>query len=147
MLKTLACALALFLSSSSAFAAMPDAWVVVRDHDGVSMHGDTGDLEAAHSHLREVGPGYLWFRHAGKEYLVRGDSLREVDELTRKQAELGAEQGRLGKVQGELGREQGRIGREQGKLSLQQRDLSRQVQRKIDELIESSLKDGSAKPI
>jgi predicted nucleic acid-binding Zn-ribbon protein len=201
-MKTLACALVLL--SSAAFSAPPDAWVVVRDDRSASMHGEPRDLEAARSHLRELGPGYLWFRHDGKEYVVRdGALLEEIDEAARPQEELGQAQGELGRRQGELGRQQGELGREQGqlgqkqarvamrraqremsgekadsaerdveetqrqlgkaqqvlgreqekigreqeKMGRQQQKLSPAMQRKIQELIEASLKNGTAKAI
>src|SRR5437879_5173108 len=73
------------------------------------------------SHLREFGPGYLWFRHDGKEYVVRdGEKLKEINDLADRQSELGAEQGRLGRVQGDLGRQQGQLGRQQGEMGREQ---------------------------
>src|SRR4051794_32650109 len=101
------------LSSVSAYARDRDPWVVVRDENSVSMSGNTRDLERARSLLHEIGPGYLWFRHDGKEYVVRdGEKLKEINDLADRQAELGAEQGRLGRVQGDLGRQQGQLGRQ-----------------------------------
>lgn len=191
MLKTLA---ALLLVASPALAATDDAWVVVHGPDSISMHGDMHDLEAAKSHLRELGPGYLWFRHDGKQYVVRGEGLKEIEALAEEQQDLGAQQGRLGKAQGELGRPQGelghqqgalgreqarsamredreaqreaaetqrelgraqeslgreqaKLGREQAKLGEQQRALSKRMEQKIRHLIETSLKDGTAKAI
>jgi chromosome segregation ATPase len=128
-MKTLACALVLL--SSAALSAEPDAWVVVRDDRSASMHGDLRDLEAARSHLRELGPGYLWFRHEGKEYVVRdGALLKEIDEAARPQEELGQAQGELGRRQGRLGRQQGELGREQGQLGEKQARVAMQRARR-----------------
>jgi len=118
-MRTVACAI--LLLSFSAFARSKDSWVVVRDENSVSMSGSTHDLERARSLLRDLGPGYLWFRHDGKEYVVRdGEKLKEINDLADRQSELGAEQGRLGRVQGDLGRQQGQLGREQGAMGREQ---------------------------
>ena len=204
-MKTLFCS---FLFLASAALASEDAWVLVRDEQSSSMHGDTRDLEAARSHLHELGPGYLWFRHGGKEYVLRdsgalqqieeavrpqmelgqaqgelgkrqGDLGRQQGQLGREQGELGRKQARvamrraergisgekpgpedreaerdveetqrqLGKAQGVLGREQGKIGEEQGKMGLQQAALSKDLEKKIRQVIETSLRNGTAKPV
>ncbi|HZX96514.1 MAG TPA: hypothetical protein VFE90_18495 [Myxococcales bacterium] len=171
---------ALVLLAPAAFSA-EDSWVVVRGERGATMHGGLADLEVARKYLKDFGPAYLWFRHGGKEYVVRdGKMIEQIDELTRPQEELGEEQGRLGKHQARLGqqqaelgmrqaqaalhgdhaeqrelgdaqnaigREQEKIGREQEKMGKQQQKLSRQVEQKVAMLIDSSLKDGSAKPV
>lgn len=85
-MKTLFCGL-LFLAT--AVLASEDAWVVVHDKDSSSMHGDLRDLEAARSHFGELGPGYLWFRRGGKEYVVRDQGALQQIDATRPQAELG----------------------------------------------------------
>lgn len=196
-------ALALVASASSE----TESWVLVRDSRTTSMHGDLDDLRVAKSHLREVGPGYLWFRRGGKAYLVKdGKVVEEIEAVTKPQEELGEEQSRLGeqqsrlgeqqaklgerqaalgqkqaeialrrasrelngdhqardreaeqdladtqrelsKAQQALGREQQKMGREQQKLGEQQRELSRKVERRVDELIAASLRNGTARPV
>jgi bla regulator protein BlaR1 len=115
------------LGSTSALARSPgdDAWVMVRSNEGSSMRGDMRDLQTARSHLRELGPGYLWFRHDGKEYVVQdGKLIEELEAMERPQEELGEEQGRLGKKQAELGKQQGELGRKQGELGRAQADTA-----------------------
>jgi len=205
-----------FLAALTLLSALPvaahdadeDSWVVVRDDKSATMHGDIGDLKIARRHLREFGPGYLWFRHDGKEYVVRdGAVIKAIDEMTRpqedlgqaqselgrrqsdlghQQAKLGEQQARLGQRQAEvslreahrglrgertdkrdrdeqreiddlqrelskaqetLGREQEKIGHEQEKMGREQEKLSKKVQRKVEELIEASLKNGAAKRV
>jgi len=81
-----------------------DAWVVVRDDRSSTMHGDMDDLRLARRHLREFGPGYLWFRHDGKEYVVRdGAAIKTIEEAVQPQEELGKTQGDLGRRQADLG--------------------------------------------
>ena len=58
------------------------AWVVVRDANSTSMHGDVEDLRKARSHFKELGPGYLWFRRQGKEYVVRdAKTIEQIEEV------------------------------------------------------------------
>jgi hypothetical protein len=184
-----------------------ESWVLVRDSRTTSMHGDMEDLRVAKHHLRELGPGYLWFRRGGKAYVVKdGKVVDAIEEALKPQEELGEEQSRLGeqqsrlgeqqsklgerqsalgarqaqvamrraqrelngerpprdreseqelaetqrelsKAQQALGREQQKMGREQQKLGDQQRELSRKVERRVDELIAASLRDGTARPV
>jgi hypothetical protein len=161
------CALALL-------ATAPDAWIYVRDERNSSMSASMADLKVALKQLKRLGPGYLWFRRDGKQYVVRdGKAMEQIEESVRPQEELGQQQARLGKVQSDLGRQQGaiglrqaeaspdeqqelaraqnalgreqnRIGREQEKLGKKQEELGKQTERKVHELIEASLKDGRA---
>jgi hypothetical protein len=97
--------LALMLASSG------DAWVVVHESSS-SMSGSTRDLERARSFMQKEGAHFLWFRHAGREYIVRdGKALDAIKEAMRPQLELGEEQSRLGKKQSELGSGNGAISR------------------------------------
>ena len=59
------------LCLASSAAAAGDAWALVRDAQKVSMAADLKDLDKARSYLAKFGPGYLWFRHAGQDYVVR----------------------------------------------------------------------------
>src|SRR5437016_5056061 len=94
----LLCALALLAT---------DAWVVVHDDRSSTMHGDMDDIRLARRHLREIGPGYLWFRHEGKEYVVRdGAAIKTIEEAVQPQEELGKTQGDLGRRQADLGQQQ-----------------------------------------
>jgi bla regulator protein BlaR1 len=162
----------------AAFAA-EDGWVVVRGERSATMHGDSGDLRVARRYLKDFGPDYLWFRHDGKEYVVRdGKAIEQIEEAVRPQEELGEKQGKLGQHQARLGqqqaqlgmrqaraalhgddseqrelgdaqeaigKEQEKIGREQEKMGRLQETLAKEVERKVAQLIETSLKDGSAK--
>jgi len=46
-----------------------------------------------------------------------------------------------------LGREQGKIGEEQGKMGRQQAALSKELEKKVRQVIETSLRDRTAKPV
>jgi bla regulator protein blaR1 len=110
--------LALILAvAPAALARDGDSWVVVRSDKGATMHGDISDLESARKHLKEFGPGYLWFRRDGKQYVVRdGKVLEAIEEAVKPQEALGEEQGRLGERQADLGRQQAKLGGQQAEL-------------------------------
>ena len=105
------------LFAPAAFAE--DSWVVVRGERGATMHGDLADLKVARAYQNNFGPAYLWFRHDGKQYVVRdGKTIEQIDELVRPQGELGEEQARLGKHQARLGQQQAELGMRQARAGL-----------------------------
>jgi hypothetical protein len=166
-----------------------DAWVLVRDENHVTMNGDLKDLAPAQKFLKKIGPGYLWVRHGGRQYLIRdGKVLEEVEkaahadvavdereaaldeqeqELDRHQQKIdrhqaaleewedasGAER-QLQKAQAELQRAQElvneaqrKIGREQERLGQAAEKAAREGDRRVAELIETALRDGTAKEV
>ena len=96
----------------------------------VMMSGSTGDVDHARR-LRRNSERLLWFRHGGKEYVVRDAALLQqveeiwlpVNELGRQLGQLGSRQGELGSKQGELGAKQGEVGAKQGILGAKQGKL------------------------
>jgi len=74
--------LALTLAFAPAVVAHDDedSWIVVRGDKGATMHGDIADLKLARRYLKDFGPGYLWFRRDGKEYVVRDGKVIEAIE-------------------------------------------------------------------
>jgi chromosome segregation ATPase len=116
------------------------------DHDGVafsfglmtggtqnfsgSLTDDDGD---AMEKVRAKEQGrFLWFRLAGKNYVVHDpqalDQVREImqpqEELGRRQGALGDQQSRLGDKQSDLGERQSKLGEEQSRISERASDLS-----------------------
>ena len=75
--------------------------------------------------------------HGGKSTKADRDDEHEIASI----------QHELSKAQQTLGREQEKIGREQEKMGHEQERLSKEVQRKVEALIEASLKNGTAKPV
>jgi hypothetical protein len=95
-------------------------FVYVRDDRTTTMSGTIDDVARARRYRRSGEP-LLWFRHEGREYVVRDPNvLREVDALWEPVTRIGAEQGRLGSRQGALGAEQGRYGARQGEIGAKQ---------------------------
>ena len=106
---------ALVLVSTAAFAE--DPWVLVRDPQRVTMSGDLKNLDKARKYLAKFGPGYLWFRHAGKEYLVRdGKLLRQVEDVAQGEGTTAAQEALLEAQEQELERHQQRLEQHQAAI-------------------------------
>jgi bla regulator protein BlaR1 len=99
-----------------------DSYVLLYgDDDSASMSGSMDDLQRVKRMRTNSREDFLWFRHNGKEYVVRDAALLEqVKELSKAQGELGARQGELGGRQGALGAKQGALGAKQGALGAEQ---------------------------
>jgi bla regulator protein BlaR1 len=144
--------------SSSGFAPAPDVaveqqtaespakeklnYIFFVDDDHTTMSGATEDVERARR-LKRPGEPMLWFRHGGREYVLRDPAtLRRIaamwgpanaigdaqGQLGGKQGALGATQGMIGARQGELGAQQGMIGDRQSRLADQRSELERRVE-------------------
>src|SRR5260221_14775072 len=101
------------LLSSSALAE--DPWVWVRDEQRVTKSGDLKNLDQARKHLKKFGPGYLWFRRGGKQYVLRdGELLREVKQVARPEEDVWAGDAGLDREETELGRQPAKLPRPPG---------------------------------
>jgi bla regulator protein BlaR1 len=104
-----------------------ESYVLLHGDNSASMSGSMSDIDKAKKLRGNGGGDILWFRHAGKEYVVHDaatlkaarEVFKEQEELGRKQGELGEQQGKLGGRQGELGGKQGALGAKQGALGAQ----------------------------
>ena len=105
-------------------------YVLFLDEHHTSMSGTMRDIEIARRHRRN-GERLLWFRQAGREYVVRDPSTIDqvldlwapVNVVGAQQGKVGARQGELGARQGEIGERQGRIGVEQGRIGAKQGEI------------------------
>ncbi len=101
-----------------------EEYVLLSANGSSTMNGSTADIGRARKLL---GPGekeILWFRHGGKEYVVRDpQTLQAAFALFAPQAELGSRQAELGSRQAELGSRQAALGAEQAKLGAKQARL------------------------
>lgn len=95
-----------------------DAWVLVQDEQRVTMSGSVkDDLEPARKLLKELGPGYLWFRHGGKQYVVRdGKFLDQILKVAQGDPAVQAHEARLEEQDQELDRQQQKIDRHEAEL-------------------------------
>jgi beta-lactamase regulating signal transducer with metallopeptidase domain len=102
-------------------------YVLFLDDHNTHMSGSTQDIELARRH-RRAGERLLWFRQAGREYVVRDPSVIDqvlnlwapVNAIGNEQGKVGARQGEIGARQGEIGERQGRVGNEQGAIGAKQ---------------------------
>lgn len=105
-------------------------YVLFLDDNHTSMSGTMQDVEIARRHRRN-GERLLWFRQAGREYVVRDPSVIDsvldlwapVNLVGEQQGKIGSRQGELGARQGEIGQRQGRIGAEQGIIGAKQGEI------------------------
>ncbi len=102
-------------------------FVLFVDEHSTTSSGSMADIERARRY-RRGGEQLLWFRHEGREFVVRDQRIMEevlaiwlpVNEIGTEQGRLGGEQGAIGAKQGELGAKQGALGSEQGRLGARQ---------------------------
>ena len=95
-------------------------YVLFLDGDHTNTSGTRRDIETARRHRRN-GERLLWFRQAGREYVVRDPSvIEQVLNLWAPVNVIGGQQGKVGERQGELGARQGAIGARQGQVGLEQ---------------------------
>jgi len=114
-----------------------EAWALIEGggKSNVWMSGSSGDMRRIDALRARDGGPLLWFRHDGREYVVRDAAtleraraiLEPQMQLGRQQGELGSKQGELGAQQGELGARQGELGAQQGALGAQQAKLAAQM--------------------
>jgi hypothetical protein len=89
------------------------------DH-GTTMSGSWSDGRNV-ERLRRGNERLLWFRHNGKEFVVRdAAALDEAERINRPMAEIGAKQGAIGAQQGAIGAKQGEVGAKQGEIGARQ---------------------------
>ncbi len=95
-------------------------YVLLHDDQHSTSSGTSGDMRRARSYQRSGEP-LLWFRHDGREYIVRDPAtLDEVEAVWKPVSELGGEMGKIGAKQGEIGAKQGAIGARQGLVGAEQ---------------------------
>ena len=102
-------------------------YVLFLDDHHTNMSGSMRDIETARRYRRN-GERLLWFRKAGREYVIRDPSAIDqvlnlwapVNVIGDEQGKVGTRQGEIGARQGEIGTRQGRIGAEQGAIGAQQ---------------------------
>ena len=94
-----------------AFALLAsDTWILFHDEQRVTMAGDLSNLKSAQQLFKKFGPHYLWFRHAGKEYVVRdGKVLDKADQIAPGDGEVDAREAVLDQADAELDRHQQKI--------------------------------------
>ncbi|HYM76274.1 MAG TPA: M56 family metallopeptidase [Candidatus Dormibacteraeota bacterium] len=108
----------------------------------VNVPDMTAALDKLKAKLQKLGPT------ATMEQI--GDLQSEIGDLQSKigdiQSQAGDAQSKLGEQQGELGEKQGKLGELQGELGEQQGKLAEEASRRMKELLDEAVKNGTAKP-
>ena len=98
-----------------------DSYVLLSGEHTSMMNGSTSDIERVRKLRGDSKADFLWFRRAGKEYVVRDPAaLQKARDLFKPQMELGQRQAELGSKQAELGSRQAALGSQQAALGSQQ---------------------------
>lgn len=98
-------------------------YVFFVDDNARTMSGSEAEVARA-GQFRKPGERMLWFRHNGREYVVRDPGvLAEVEQIFKPLEDIGRKQGEIGARQGEIGARQGMIGRKQGEIGAKQGDI------------------------
>jgi bla regulator protein blaR1 len=98
-------------------------YIMFLDDDHTTMSGSTTDIAHARR-FKQPGEPMLWFRHGGREYVVRDPKLLDrIEALWTPVREIGDQQGKIGERQGDLGARQGAIGERQGDIGAEQGQL------------------------
>ncbi len=93
------------------------------------MSGSSEDTSRAES-FRKGNEQMLWFRQAGREYVVRDPALlHQIQEIFQPLQEIGGDQAKIGSKQAEIGSHQAEIGGKQAEIGQKQAELgARQAQ-------------------
>jgi beta-lactamase regulating signal transducer with metallopeptidase domain len=105
-------------------------YVLFLDDQNTHMSGSMRDIETARRYRRN-GERLLWFRKAGREYVVRDPSAIDqvlnlwapVNVIGDEQGKVGTRMGEIGAKQGAIGERMGRVGAEQGVIGARQGDV------------------------
>jgi beta-lactamase regulating signal transducer with metallopeptidase domain len=101
-----------------------ESYVFLSGDGSITMSGSSDEIGKVKHLQGSSKEGILWFRHGGKEYVIRDAALlKQAKELFKAQSELGAKQGELGGRQGALGARQGELGAKQGSLGAEMATL------------------------
>ena len=91
-----------------------DAWAIVRKgEDGYSMSGSTGDMHEIDAAKRALQDDFVWYRHAGKAYVIDDPSIvarakdawKNTDALGKQMSALGDQMSVHGKKMEALGQQ------------------------------------------
>ena len=101
-----------------AFALLAsDAWILFHSEENVTMSGDLSDLPAAQRLYKKFGPHYLWFRLAGKSYVISdGKVLQQADATAASDRKVDAKEKELDAADAELDRQQEKLDRSEAQI-------------------------------
>lgn len=102
----------------------------------------TAELDKLRAEIKQLGPNAT-MEQMGHLQSEIGDLQSKIGEI---QSHAGEQQGKLGEQMGALGEQQGKLGAQQGELGRQQGELAEKATREMKQLLDDSIKNGTAKP-
>ena len=108
----------------------------------VNVPDMTAELDRLKAKLQKLGSSAT-MEQIGDLQSAIGELQSKIGEI---QSQAGTAQSKLGEQQGVLGEKQGRLGEQQGELGRQQAELARQAAIEMKQLLDETLKNGTAKP-
>jgi DNA repair exonuclease SbcCD ATPase subunit len=130
--------------------ASGSSYIVVLNHSvTIGDSGDTEELATAKGLHSKIGGGDLiWFKHEGKEYVIRDRAtIDRAHELYKPIHELGAQQDELGKQQDELGKQQDALGDQMEEVKVKIPDMTADLDRIKERMREIAEKGGTQSEI
>jgi hypothetical protein len=130
--------------------ASGNSYIVVLNHSvTIGDSGDTEELATAKGLHSKIGGGDLiWFKHEGKEYVIRDRAtIDRALELYEPIHELGAQQDELGKQQDELGKQQDALGDQMEEVKVKIPDMTADLDRIKERMREIAEKGGTQSEI
>ncbi len=102
----------------------------------------SAELDKLKAELKQLSSGAT-VEQVGRIQSEIGELQSRIGEI---QSHAGDQQGKLGEEMGALGEKQGKLGEQQGELGRQQGELAEQATRKMKEILDEAIKNGTAKP-
>jgi peptidoglycan hydrolase CwlO-like protein len=102
----------------------------------------TAELDKLRAEMKQLGPSAT-MEQVGRLQSEIGDLQSKIGDI---QSHAGEQQGKLGEEMGALGEQQGKLGAQQGELGRQQGELAEKATREMKQLLDDSLKNGTAQP-
>jgi beta-lactamase regulating signal transducer with metallopeptidase domain len=129
--------------------ASGSSYIAVLNHSvTISDSGDSEELAQAKALHAKVGGDFIWFKHDGKEYLIRDRAtIDRALELYKPMHELEAQQDELGKQQDELGKQQDALGDQMEEVKVKIPDMTADLEHIKERMREIAEKGGTQEQI
>jgi beta-lactamase regulating signal transducer with metallopeptidase domain len=129
--------------------ASGSSYIAVVNHSvTISDSGDTEELAQAKALHAKDGGDFIWFKHEGKEYLIRDRAtIDRALELYKPMHDLQAQQNELGKQQEELGKQQDALGDQMEEVKIKIPDMTADLERIKERMREIAEKGGTQEEI
>ena len=129
--------------------AAGNSYIAVLNHSVmISDSGDTEELAQAKALHAKIGGDFIWFKHEGKDYVIRDRAtIDRALELYKPMHDLDAQQDELGKQQDELGKQQDALGDQMEEVKLKIPDMTAELEHIKERMREIAEKGGTPSEI